>query len=108
MGTTVTGPEVNLDTPRIAELTVKRCVEDASFMRGNHMELLGDWKDAVVRRGFRDYLSRDGHLFSMSLQNTCLDCHSNKAEFCDACHSFGGAKTNGCFNCHLEPKGVSQ
>ena len=24
----------------------------------------------------------------MSLSNTCLDCHSNKAEFCDRCHNY--------------------
>ena len=37
----------------------------------------------------------------MSLTRGCLDCHSNKAEFCDRCHASAGV-TPKCFDCHQE------
>jgi hypothetical protein len=37
----------------------------------------------VVRNAEREFVNPEGKTFNMSLSNTCLDCHSNKAEFCD-------------------------
>jgi hypothetical protein len=39
----------------------------------------------------------------MSLQNTCMQCHPNKAEFCDRCHNYASVKPY-CWDCHVEPK----
>jgi hypothetical protein len=39
----------------------------------------------------------------MSLTRTCLDCHSNKAEFCDRCHTYMAVDPY-CWDCHVEPK----
>jgi len=81
----------------------KRCVESAETMRSSHMELLNSWRDSVVRRAERTYRSRDGRTFTMSLSGTCMRCHPNKAEFCDACHT-DLAVSPYCWECHIEPK----
>jgi hypothetical protein len=67
------------------------------------MELLNSWRDEVVRDGDRIFTSLTGQVFNKSLSNTCMDCHSNKSEFCDACHNYG-AITPYCWDCHIEPK----
>ena len=38
----------------------------------------------------------------MSLTNTCLGCHSNKAQFCDQCHNYLEV-TPYCWDCHVDP-----
>ncbi len=81
-----------------------QCVESLEFMRANHMTLLNDWRDEVVRHARRAYTSEDGKQWNMSLQNTCMDCHSNKADFCDKCHDANSVSPY-CWTCHLEPKG---
>lgn len=98
-------PELSLDTPAIQALDEKKCIEDTEFMRSNHMELLNDWKVQVVREGNRIYVAEDGKEYLMSLQNTCLECHSNKEEFCDACHDYSGVEPN-CWTCHVGPEEV--
>jgi hypothetical protein len=39
----------------------------------------------------------------MSLQNSCMKCHSNKKEFCDKCHNYVAVKPY-CWSCHIAPK----
>ena len=95
-------PVLALDTPAIAALQEKRCVEDTPFMRANHMKLITSWRDEVVREGNRRYTSTSGQTFEMSLTGTCLKCHSNKDRFCDKCHDYVGAKPV-CFSCHVIP-----
>ncbi len=81
-----------------------QCVETAEFMRANHMQLLNQWRDEVVRVGLRDYRSTlTGKTYEMSLTRTCMDCHSNKAEFCDRCHNYLAVDPY-CWNCHVAPK----
>jgi hypothetical protein len=46
----------------------------------------------------------DHHQYDMSLQNTCMKCHQNKAAFCDRCHNYVGVNPS-CWGCHVEPKG---
>ncbi len=92
-----------IDTPVIQQLEEKQCVESRSFMRANHMQLLNHWRDSVVRDGNRVYVGAGGKKYLMSLQNTCLNCHSNKREFCDRCHSYVNVKPY-CWNCHIVPK----
>ncbi|MDK2822208.1 MAG: hypothetical protein PWQ67_78 [Clostridia bacterium] len=99
-------PKLSLDTPKINELEAKECIEDTDFMRSNHMKLLSEWKVSVVRDGNRIYVSeKDGKEYEMSLENTCLDCHSNKEEFCDACHTYAQVEPN-CWSCHVGPEEV--
>ena len=81
----------------------KNCVEPVKYMREGHMQLLDDWRDSVVRNGDRVYLANDGVEHSMSLSNTCLKCHSNKADFCDKCHNYVEV-TPTCWNCHVIPE----
>ncbi len=103
MGKAVTKPEPKLDTPEIKKLTEKKCVESKDFMRAEHMKILNQWRDSVVRERNRIYTSSDGRLFQMSLQNTCMKCHSNKKKFCDECHNYADVNPY-CWDCHLQPK----
>jgi len=81
-----------------------QCVEATEFMRANHMDLLNQWRDAVVRQDERTYVSElNGREYEMSLQKTCLDCHSNKSQFCDSCHTYTAVQPY-CWDCHLVPE----
>lgn len=79
-----------------------KCIEDAAYMRAYHMDLLNQWRNAVVRQGYRVYVSSSGARHDMSFSNTCLRCHDNKAEFCDRCHNYE-AVTPPCWTCHVNP-----
>ena len=79
------------------------CIESKSFMATQHMKLLDQWRNEVVRDAERLYTSSTGKMFDKSLQNTCMDCHSNKSKFCDQCHNYMGV-TPFCWDCHVEPK----
>jgi hypothetical protein len=104
-GKTVAPPDLKLDTPAIERLQNKLCVEPAPTMRANHMKLLNAWRDSVVREGNRIYTAADGRTHTMSLTGTCLECHSNKGQFCDRCHNYAGASP-ACWNCHIIPEEV--
>lgn len=84
-----------------------QCIESAEFMKANHMQILDEWRDQVVRDGERLYTATDGKIWEMSLQNTCMDCHSNKEEFCDKCHDTTSVSPY-CWECHLAPRGNEQ
>lgn len=101
--TAATMPEPSLDTPIINMLSTKKCVESREYMRSNHMQLLDEWRDIVVRDGERTYFTQDGRPFLISLQNTCLKCHSNKEAFCDRCHTYTNVKPY-CWDCHIATK----
>ena len=77
------------------------CVRSTEYMKAEHMQLLDLWRDSVVRRGDRTYVSPSGKEYNMSLSNTCLDCHSNKAEFCDRCHNYASVRPY-CWDCHID------
>jgi hypothetical protein len=111
LGKTVAAPTPSLDTPVIKQLAEKdkKCVMPTDWMRANHMQMLVDWREGVVRtkeqkvkasRG-RDYVTPDGKTYLASLSNTCMECHSNKKEFCDKCHNYAAVAPN-CWGCHLE------
>lgn len=106
-GKDLSAPELDYNTQAINSLIDKKCVEDTQEMRENHMVLLGDWRDQVVREGNRNYTAKDGRVYLMSLQNTCLDCHSNKEDFCDRCHDYVSVSPD-CWTCHIEPGVVKQ
>ena len=80
----------------------KKCVEDKAFMRSTHMQLLNEWRDQALRKGNREYINKEGKRFWISLQNTCMKCHDDKAAFCDKCHTYATVKPY-CWDCHLAP-----
>lgn len=80
----------------------KECIRSTEYMRSYHMEMLNDWRYEVVREGKRSFVSSTGKIFNMSLTKTCLNCHSDKAQFCDQCHNYVGVSPY-CWECHLEP-----
>jgi hypothetical protein len=82
------------------------CVLPKDEMTAGHMKILDVWRKAVVREGKRSYTSTNGKTFNMSLstgENSCIGCHSNKAEFCDRCHNYASVRPY-CWDCHIEPK----
>ncbi len=103
MGNAGSKPKPSIDTPVINQMQVKECVESKEFMRTEHMQLLNNWRDSVVRDGSGLYVNNAGKSFNMSLQNTCMNCHSNKKKFCDECHNYVAVKPY-CWTCHIEPK----
>ena len=86
------------------ELTVgtdeTECIEPTAYMRTSHMSLLNQWREAVVRDGYRYYVSSSGGKIEMSLTKTCLKCHSKSSEFCDRCHDYLAVEPY-CWECHI-------
>jgi hypothetical protein len=90
---------------RVLPANAKQCVLPAAEMRARHMKLLMDWRLQVVRNNVRTYTAPDGKTYTMSLTNTCLkECHTNKAEFCDRCHTYEAVQGPYCMDCHVDPK----
>ncbi len=81
------------------------CVRDSNYMTSNHMDLLNEWRDQVVRENDRYEIGSDGVRFERSLSNTCLSCHVNKDKFCDKCHDYMGVQPY-CWDCHIVPKEI--
>lgn len=81
----------------------KQCVESAEWMRFQHPDLLVEWGNLATREGVRTYVNSRGEEYKTSLTGTCMDCHSNKAEFCDQCHNYVATKPT-CWNCHNLPE----
>ena len=69
------------------------------YMKDNHMQLLDEWRNDVVRDGSREYESASGQVYEKSLDGTCLECHSNREEFCDSCHDYASVDPY-CWDCH--------
>jgi len=108
LGTVNAKPDPKTDTPAIQEWVKqngkKECVESREYMRAEHMQLLNQWRDSVVRDYNRGYISdTNKKRFDMSLQNGCMRCHSNKKKFCDECHNYMAVKPY-CWDCHIAPK----
>lgn len=96
LGKAAPAPELKL-TPKAQ--AAKECIRSTAFMKSEHMQLLDEWRLSVVRDGKRMYVNEKGQEFEMSLTNTCLDCHSNKTEFCDRCHNYASVRPY-CWDCH--------
>ena len=97
-GKAAPAPEPELTPKAIA---AKECIRSKEYMASEHMQLLDVWRESVVREGKRVYVNPDGKAFDMSLSNTCLDCHSNKVEFCDRCHNYASVRPY-CWDCHID------
>jgi hypothetical protein len=77
-------------------------------MRAYHMQMLIDWREKVIRShevaGTQDdrmFVNPEGKKYLASLSNTCMECHSNKSQFCDRCHNYVAVTPN-CWGCHLD------
>ena len=84
----------------------KQCVMPTEYMKSDHMDLLNQWRNSAVRENDRIHISHENRKFNKSLTNTCLNCHSNKAEFCDECHNYSAVDEPDCWNCHVVPEEV--
>lgn len=82
----------------------KECIENVVFMRDQHMRLLNEWRDEALRNENRIYVASNGKKWVISLQNTCLKCHSNYKEFCEKCHVANSVYPY-CWTCHIIPEG---
>lgn len=85
----------------------KECVEPKEVIRINHKTLLEDWRNSVVRNAGKTYVAYNKKTYTMSLNRTCMNCHKDKAEFCDQCHNYTGV-TNKCWDCHIYPKQLEE
>ncbi len=85
-----------------------KCIEEKAFMTANHMQLLNEWRDAVVRNDIAVYTSTAyGAKYEMSLTKTCLKCHNKREEFCNRCHGYVNINP-ACWNCHNEQKEIKR
>ena len=80
----------------------RECVAPREVMVATHMTLLSDWRNRAIRAGDRGTVTAGGRPFAISLSQGCMQCHADKAAFCDACHNYVGASP-ACWNCHVEP-----
>ena len=102
-GNAVPAVEVKLSDKAKA---AKTCVEPKEYMKAYHMQVLDVWRDEVVRKGNRIYTNTQGKQYNMSLstgEESCLGCHTEKAEFCDKCHNYASVQPY-CWDCHIDPK----
>ena len=83
-------PQVFLEMPIEA---FQDCVEETSYMRLRHMDLLKDLREEVIRFGIRS---------EVTLEH-CRRCHTSKERFCDRCHDAASVKLD-CFGCHYYPE----
>ena len=88
------------EAPKLGDLKqltgAEKCVREAAYMRAEHMTLLDDWRDRVVREGRRDDPESG---LEMSLTRTCLGCHANYDDFCKKCHDYVDVQPY-CWDCH--------
>jgi len=83
----------------------KQCVAPVEYMRESHMDLLDSWREDVVRDNQRQFTAFNGKVYDKSLTRTCLtQCHTDKAEFCDRCHTYAGVSGPYCWDCHVQPR----
>jgi hypothetical protein len=68
------------------------CVEDRTYMRFHHWELLRNVREEVVRYGKRGDVGLKG----------CTECHTSRERFCNQCHDAVSLYPD-CFDCHYYP-----
>ena len=94
-------PASRVPRPALAPPGGGSCVEDTSYMRRNHMELIKHQRDRTVREGIRTTRH--------SLAN-CVACHADpktgrvtgsKDAFCEGCHAYVAVQPD-CFECHAD------
>lgn len=97
--------------PNMPELEMpageKQCVESVEYMRAEHMTLLYDWRESVVRENHRKYTASDGKIHTKSLSRNCMSCHVYET-FCNRCHSYTGISVPYCWDCHVDPNALEK
>jgi hypothetical protein len=102
---TVAAPGGGVEMPELEyPVGETACIEDAEFMRANHIDILNKWRNSLVRDGEVNYVSSSGQEYYMSLTQTCMDCHDDRDAFCTTCHDYSNVTPN-CWDCHVEPRG---
>lgn len=94
----------------------RQCLLEKSQMRSDHMQMLVEWRDEVVRDGDRTpQETLDGVVVEKSLTNGCMKCHAKEdvtidgveyksvATYCLDCHDYVGVDAY-CWECHVDPK----
>lgn len=99
IGNAQTAPVIKIDTPTIDAKGATQCILPTEDIKSTHMQMLETWRNAVVRDGQVSCTNKDGQVMDMSLDDTCLACHSNRQEFCDACHEYVNVEPY-CWECH--------
>jgi hypothetical protein len=94
--------------PKLSEKAkaAKECIKPKEDMKKEHMQILDQWRDTVVRDANRVYKSGSGKMFRMSLssgEESCMGCHESKTDFCDKCHNYASVAPY-CWTCHIAPK----
>lgn len=85
----------------------KKCIEDTDYMKAYHMKLLHDWRTKKIRKMQVYHINQEGKLYIMSLQRTCMKCHTSKEKFCDRCHEVVVTHPD-CWKCHIAPEEVKK
>jgi len=84
----------------------EECVEDVAYMRFQHMDLLLEIRDGVVREGTKGQIVRNGTERTITLDG-CWECHTDRETFCNKCHDSVNLSLN-CFRCHHDPSSELQ
>jgi hypothetical protein len=87
-------PQVFLERPAAA---FQDCVEETSYMRVHHMDLLKQLREDVIRDGIRGEVTLE----------QCARCHTSRERFCDRCHQAANVILD-CFGCHYYPEPGSE
>jgi hypothetical protein len=94
------------DTRKVPELELPQsktqCVRSPDFMREEHMNLLGEWRNVVIREGDRSPVLVNGIEYEKSLTGSCMKCHGSRSQFCDRCHQYLSVSLR-CWDCHFSP-----
>ena len=102
--------------PKLEDPVDEPCIEPKEIMAAKHMQILDDWRDAVVRgdvdhdqivieSGRHMWQSEStGAKFEMSLTRTCMGCHQSQDGFCKKCHDYASVRPY-CWDCHTNLAG---
>jgi hypothetical protein len=110
LGQRVSGQSDPAPSPALPT-NAEHCIE--KDMRAQHMQVIDEWRDTVVREGITEkYKSTSfpGETYERSLTKTCLmQCHATgdvdstvsvQERFCNECHEYANIRPN-CWDCHL-------
>jgi hypothetical protein len=98
-GSAASGAAGRTPKPVVEAARGGQCVEDAAFMRRNHMQLLKHQRVDTLRGGIRTG--------KYSLKE-CISCHASQTtnsvnasgdNFCQSCHNYAAVSID-CFGCH--------
>jgi hypothetical protein len=88
------------DSSPFLDLPEGQCVEETTYMRYHHMELLKETREKAVRQGDRGTVGINGREITL---NNCMECHESRERFCSQCHQAVNLQLN-CFRCHYDPE----